>query len=108
MRHVAGLAALVPLSSFINQRQTAVPVFHVFVTGALPFASPTLCGQTMTSKRPRSDSSNPPDTPEAALATIHQLIRQFSLDPAMLKDDDSGPGLSLLSGCAKKLRWHWS
>ena len=56
--------------------QTAVPVFHVFVTGALPFASLTLCGQTMTSRRPRSDSSNPPDTPEAALATIHQLIHQ--------------------------------
>ena len=32
VRHVAGLAALVPLSSFINQRQTAVPVFHVFFT----------------------------------------------------------------------------
>jgi hypothetical protein len=49
----------------------------------------------MTSKRPRSDSSDSPDTPEAALATIHELMRQFSLDPAMLKDNDSGPGLSL-------------
>ena len=46
-------------------------------------------------KRPRSDSSDPPDTPEAASSTIRRLIRQFSLDPAMFKDDDSGPGLSL-------------
>jgi hypothetical protein len=46
----------------------------------------------MRSKKLHSYSSDPPDTPEAASATILQLIRQFSLDPAMFIDDDSGPG----------------
>ncbi|KAF9030342.1 hypothetical protein BDZ89DRAFT_949763 [Hymenopellis radicata] len=44
----------------------------------------------MTSKRPRSDSSYPLDTPEAALDTIRRLRRRFNIDPAMLKDDASG------------------
>jgi hypothetical protein len=56
----------------------------------------------MSSKRPRRDSGardiptdTPPDT-EAALVRVRQIMRQFSLDPAMLKDDDSeGPGLLL-------------
>ena len=68
---------------------------HTAQTPCHSLPAPILCGQTMTSKRLRSDSSDLPNTPKAALATIHQLIRQFRLDPAMLKDDDSGLGRSL-------------
>jgi hypothetical protein len=50
----------------------------------------------MTSKRLRSDFSYLPDTPEAALATVHQLMRQFNIKKtAILKDNNSGPDLSL-------------
>ncbi|KAF8622535.1 hypothetical protein AX15_006941 [Amanita polypyramis BW_CC] len=68
-----------------------VAVFHAFVTNCHSLPAPTLCGQTMTSKRPRSYTTDPPDTPEAASITIRRLIRQFSLNPATFKDDDSGP-----------------
>jgi hypothetical protein len=39
-----------------------------------------------------------PDTPEAAADVMRRLMRQFSVDPAMLEDDDSGLSLSLSSG----------
>jgi hypothetical protein len=57
----------------------------------------------MASKRLRRDAnegdmSSTPNTPEAAVAAIRQLMRQFSLDPVTLEDDDSGRSLSLSYG----------
>lgn len=58
----------------------------------------------MASKRPRRDTSeggmsgNTPNTQEAAVAAIRQIMRQFSLDPVTLEDDDSGLSLSLSYG----------
>jgi hypothetical protein len=58
----------------------------------------------MTSKRLRRDTgaqdlpTDTPDTPEAAVAAIRRLMRQFSVDPAMLEDDDLGLSLSLSWG----------
>jgi hypothetical protein len=38
-----------------------------------------------------SDSDIPtPDAQGAAVAIIHRLMKQFSVEPAMLEEDDSG------------------
>ena len=59
----------------------------------------------MSSKRPRRDTgardmpTDTPGTPEAAMATIRQLMKQFGFDSAtVLEDDDSGLLLSLSWG----------
>jgi len=36
------------------------------------------------------------NTPDAAMAVIRHLMKQFGVDPAMLEDDDSGLSLSVL------------
>ena len=42
---------------------------------------------------PRGNDVN---TPDAAMAVIRHLMKQFGVDPAMLEDDDSGLSLSVL------------
>jgi len=54
---------------------------------------------TTESKRQRRDIAEAiptPNTPDAAMALIRDLMKQFSVDPAMLEDDDSGLSLSSL------------
>ena len=67
-------------------------------------AALTQTSTAMTSKRQRRDTSereptDTPDTQEAAVAAIRQLMRQFSLDPAMFKLEDDVSGLSLSLSC---------
>jgi len=55
----------------------------------------------MASKRQRREADTPtgiptPDTPDAAMAVIRHLMKQFSVDPAMLEDDDAGLSLSCM------------
>ena len=38
------------------------------------------------------------DTPEATVGVIRELMSKFSIDPAILEDDDSGLSLSLSWG----------
>ena len=54
---------------------------------------------TVESKRQQRDIAAAiptPNTPDAAMALIRDLMKQFSVDPAMLEDDDSGLSLSSL------------
>ena len=58
--------------------------------------------RSITSKRARRDVGTAdaltnfaiPETPDAAVAFIRRLMKEFSVDPAMLEDDDSGVSLS--------------
>jgi hypothetical protein len=63
----------------------------------------------MTSKRPRRNTgaadtpTDIPDTPDTAVAVIRYLMKQFNINPAILKDDDSSLSLSLSLGPSSAL-----
>jgi hypothetical protein len=54
---------------------------------------------TVEYKRQRRDiaaATPTTNTPDAAMAVIRHLMKQFGVDPSLLEDDDSGLSLSSL------------